>query len=93
MVLDFLRRRSEPTVLGHLISSPLRLKSSQTYDDVVLPEALKADQIMRIANCSFVDNCRVAHLVTKRRYSSRGESYCKRAEIIGPYGIGHDLTL
>eukprot|EP01042_Synura_sphagnicola_P000836 gene836-929_t len=71
----FSEEEVSPTVLGHLISSPLRLKRSQTYEDVVHPEALKADQIMRIANCSFVDNCRVAHLVTKRRYSSRGESY------------------
>jgi len=82
-----------PAVLGHLINSPLRLKRSQKYEDIVHPEAIKADQRMRVANCSFVDNCRVPHLVTKRRYSSGGEPYGRRAEMIGPYGIGHDLDL
>ena len=69
-----------PPVLGHLINSPLHLKRNQIYKDIVHSEALMADQRMRIANGSFVDSCRVPHLVTKRHYSTGGEPYGKRAQ-------------
>ena len=71
-----------PTGLGYLINSPLRLKRSQKYKEVVHPDAIKADQKMRIGNGSFVDNCCVPHFMTKRRFSLGEELYGNRAEII-----------